>query len=345
MKYLQKSLKLGGFITLILMTIVNLQAANLEKVVVGVSWDEKSIPLVQAWEDYLLAEAKENGPKHGLDFEFIVTVADLDPTRQAANIEDLIQQEADIIFARAKDGVAIGASMREARLEGIPFIAFDRKSLTDEQGVAHIGGDSYIQGRRTAEEMAKKLQAQGIEGKCIEVMGDLKDLNALARSNALNEVAKETGAFEVIIQVPTNWDPSLFLSGITTALQAKPEANCIFLASDFAWTAVKSALQSQGRWAKIGEPNHIFTATCDLFPDALKAMEEGYIDVTTTWDAYLHAKELFRVIVAVAKGEDPGCKNQESGSCLVPGRVVTKDTLGSIENIWSRDYADWQASN
>lgn len=310
------------------------------KFVVGVSWDEKSIPLIQAWEDYMIAEAKVVGPQVGLQFEWVINVADLDPTRQAANIEDLIQQDVDIILARAKDGVAIGSSIRAAKDAGIPFVVFDRKSLTEEQGNAYIGGDSYKQGRSTAEALAKLLKEKGIKGKCIEVMGDLKDNNAVLRSQAVNEVAKETGAFEIVTQVPTEWDPQKYLSGITNALQAYPDANCMFLASDFAWSAVQAALETNGKWAKRGEKNHIIMATCDLFPDALVAMEKGYIDVTTTWDAYLHAKELVRVLAAIGMGKDPGCGTT---GCLVPGRVIYPDTLEGTINIWSRDYANWTA--
>lgn len=313
--------------------------AAVKKVRVGVSWDEKAIPLIQAWEDYMKAEAAKAGPANGLDFEFVINVANLDPTRQAANIEDLIQQKVDIIMARAKDGTAIGASIRAASDANIPFVVFDRKSLTEEQGTAYVGGDSYDQGKVTAEGLAKVLKEKNIVGKCIEVMGDLKDNNAVLRSKAFNDVAKATGQYSVLVQVPTEWNPELFKSGITNALQAHPEADCLFLASDFAWSSVQSALESQGRWAKKGEANHIITATCDLFPDALVAMKAGYIDVTTIWDAYMQAKELVKVLVAVAKGEDPGCGKD---GCLAKGRTVTQDTLKDVPFIWADDYANWK---
>jgi ABC-type sugar transport system substrate-binding protein len=309
--------------------------------VVGVSWDEKSIPLIQAWEDYMISEAALVGPKNGLDFKFVINVADLDPTRQAANIEDLIQQDVDVILARAKDGTAIGSSIRAAREAKIPFVVFDRKSLTQEYGDAYVGGDSYAQGRSTAEALAKLLKEKGIKGQCIEVMGDLKDNNAVLRSKALSDVAAETGAFTVVTKVPTEWDPQKFLSGITNALQAYPDANCMFLASDFAWSAVQAALETHNRYKKAGEPGHIIMATCDLFPDALIAMEKGYIDVSTTWDAYLHAKALVDVLVKIGTGVNPDPNKQ---GVLVPGRLVYPSTLASIQNIWSRDYADWTAS-
>ncbi|MBL8130389.1 MAG: sugar ABC transporter substrate-binding protein, partial [Anaerolineae bacterium] len=90
-----------------------------------------------------------------------------------------------------------------------------------------------------------------------------------------------------------------------------------------------------GRWAPTGDPNHMWLATQDLFPEALALMEQGYVDVTTTYDAYEHAKEAVRVILAVVQGEDPGCS--ENG-CLVAGRVATPANVGSLENLWSREF-------
>jgi ABC-type sugar transport system substrate-binding protein len=139
----------------------------------------------------------------------------------------------------------------------------------------------------------------------------------------------------VVVQVPTNWNPELFLSGLTNALNAHPEANCVFAASDFAFPSIQAALEKASRWAPTGQPKHMWLATCDLLTAAVKPMEEGYIDVSTTWDAYLQAKEAVRVIIAVAKHEDPGCGPD---GCLAKGRVVTPVTVKTLVNLWSRDY-------
>jgi ABC-type sugar transport system substrate-binding protein len=45
-----------------------------------------------------------------------------------ANIEDLINQNVDLIVARAEDATAIGASIRAAKAANIPFRTFDRES-------------------------------------------------------------------------------------------------------------------------------------------------------------------------------------------------------------------------
>ena len=107
------------------------------------------------------------------------------------------------------------------------------------------------------------------------------------------------------------------------------------IASDFAITAVQSALEEVDRWAPAGDPKHFWLATQDLLPGAVPLMEGGYIDVSTTYDAYKHSEELVRVVIALSKGEDPKCGPE---GCLAKGRVVTPATIGTIENLWSKTY-------
>jgi ABC-type sugar transport system substrate-binding protein len=107
----------------------------------------------------------------------------------------------------------------------------------------------------------------------------------------------------------------------------------MFLASDFALPAVQSALESVGKWAKRGDPNHVWIASQDVFPEAVKAMQDGYVDLGTSYDAYAHAKEAIRQAVLIAKGEKPDCPD---GNCLVKGRLVTQENVNTIQNLWSR---------
>ena len=65
----------------------------------------------------------------------------------------------------------------------------------------------------TGEAFAEILKKAGVHGKCIELQGMLTDMNAVHRSQGWNEVGKATGQYETIVQVPTNWNPELFLSG------------------------------------------------------------------------------------------------------------------------------------
>jgi ribose transport system substrate-binding protein len=303
--------------------------------VVGLSWDTKDT-LVQAWEDYFQSESVTMGNAAGVHFKWIINVANNDPAQQASNIEDLINQGVDVIVARAKDGAAIGASIRAAKAANIPFVTFDRESTTIKP-TAHVGADSYAHARLAATALVNDLRKHGVNGKCIELLGSQVDTNAVNFSRAWNDVTKNSGVVTTLMQVPTEWNPELFLSGTTNAFKAHPEANCMFVASDFALSAVKSALEKIGRWKPQGDPRHVWIASVGLMPSAVKAMEGGYLDDSALWDTYAQAGELDRVLIAIAKGKDPGCGDK---GCLVNGRIGTPATINSMDNIWSKKYND-----
>jgi ABC-type sugar transport system substrate-binding protein len=310
------------------------QAEKKDKITIGVSWNEQIHSLIQAWQDYMEQYGKEYGDKYGIEIEWVINVAGGDPTQQASNIEDLINQGVDVIVARAHDAAAIGASITAAHEAGIPFITFDRESSSVRPD-AHVGADSFTQAVTTGEAFAALLEENGVEGKCIELQGDLRDMNAVNRSNGWHAVEDAQGVWETVVQIPTEWNPEKFLSGATNALEAHPEANCMFVASDFAFEGVVTALENAGKLHPAGEEGHIWIAAQDVNPQGYDAMLAGYIDVATTYDAYFHAVELVHTAVRLAEGDPIGATK-----ILVPGRVATADTVAEMEYIWARDYED-----
>ena len=308
--------------------------AMADTVTFGFSLDSKDSTLQTAWQDYMKAEAAAKGKEAGLEIKWVMNVANGDPARQAANIEDMITAEVDVIIARTMDGGVIGSSITASQNAGIPFITFDRASSTVKPD-AHVGGDSYHQAYSTGIEFAKMLKEKGIEGKCIMLQGSLTDHNAVARGEGWTKATGEIGGIETIALVPTEWNPQLFFSGLSDALSAHPDANCLYAQSDFAFPSIQAALEQADRWAPAGDPKHMWMATSDLLSSAIEPMEKSYIDVSTTWDALSQAREAVRVAIALHKKEDPGCA--ENG-CLARGRVVTPATIEKTENLWSRDY-------
>ena len=66
------------------------QADNLKPLKVGFSLDTKESSLETAWQDFLKSEGEKQGKAAGFDIEWTINVANADPARQAANIDDLI---------------------------------------------------------------------------------------------------------------------------------------------------------------------------------------------------------------------------------------------------------------
>ncbi len=309
------------------------QAGNLKLVKVCVSWNEKIHSLVQAWQDYMQKYGNTYGPQNGVIFQWVVNVANGDTTQQANNIQDCINQKVDIIVARAEDSGAIGASITAAKNANIPFVTFDRAS-SSVKPTTHVGEDSYAQAISTSEAFAKLLKDNNVQGKCIELEGDLLDQNAVKRHQAWTDTEKKLGQWTTITSVPTEWKPEKFYSGALAALQAHPEANCMYVASDFTFTSVENALQAVNKLAPTGDPNHMWMAAEDVNPQGLQAMLKKEIDVGTTWDAWSTATQLVEVLTKIAKGE------QVQPEYLVKGRLATPATVESLDNLYARDYRD-----
>jgi ABC-type sugar transport system substrate-binding protein len=301
-------------------------------IVVGLSWNEKGQPLVVAWEDYMKLHGEEVSKQLGRKIEWVVTVADSDPMRQNAQIEDLISQKVDIIVARAQDGAAIGSAIKAAQDAGIPFVTFDRESQSVPPN-AHVGAASFDLAYQTAMEFAKLLQSKGIKGRCLELQGDMRDQNAVYFHDAWVKAEKETGAWETVVAIPTEWNPEKFRSGVVNALQAHPDCNCMFVASDFAYDAVRSGLEQAGRYIPRDKEGHIWTATIGVIGPAYQPLVDGYIDVSGMWDAWYHSQKAAEVIGRLASGE-----KMENQKFLVAGRIATPDNISSLDHVWARDY-------
>lgn len=321
-------------LTATLLVAATSQMAQAEDYRIGLSWDARESALNQAWEDFMKAATAEIAAESGDTIEWVVNMANNDSSRQAANIEDLINADVDIIITRALDAAAIGSSIRRAEAANIPFVTFDRAS-SGRQPTAHTGGDSGYQARVASEELIALFDANDVNGQCIEILGSLADINAINRTNEFAAAAEGSDRLNIVAQIPSEWDPAKVLSGLNDALPAHPEANCLLLASDWAITSVQAALEAVDKWYPTGDPKHVWIASNDLLTEAVGAMEQGYIDVAVTWDAEAHANEAVRVMMAILKGEDPGCG--ETG-CLAKGSLATPENVGEMQDYWARNY-------
>ncbi len=182
---------------------------------------------------------------------------------------------------------------------------------------------------------AAYLKGIGVKAKVIELHGDLKDQNAIDFHDGWDKAEKEFRQWETVVSIPTEWKPEKYESGLTNALQSHPEADAIYIHSDFAMDAVRAALEKAGKWKKQGEPGKMHIYSNVAATAALPAIRQGYIDVTGVWDAYFHAVKAVEVAVQLLKGE-----KMDGAMYKVPGGVVTPQTVDTLEKLWSRDYAE-----
>lgn len=282
---------------------------------------------------------KETFDKYGI--RVITAVAENDVVKQAQDIDDFIARGVDAIVCVNIDSKAIVGPMKRAKAAGIPFVTYNRPvdPESDVRPDFFSCQDSFIQAYDAAVALQKVLAEDGVkpeEVKILHILGDLIDENAINRKHGFEKAAKEFG-WEIVLEIPSEWNNDKTLPATTNALVAHPEINTLFLASDFLLASVKAAFISQDRWYPRGHPRHIYFASQDINPDAIDEIREGYIDTDTLWDVKGWSILAAEVTVKILRGETPEKKEN-----LMRGVTATTeniDELGS-EKIWGMEYVE-----
>jgi inositol transport system substrate-binding protein len=178
----------------------------------------------------------------------------------------------------------------------------------------NVASDNKTMAAREMEWIAQKARAAGKKYKLLEFVGNLTDVNAVYRHEGVSEIVKKyPDVFTSVIEIPTEWKAENADSLGQAALQANPDINMIFTASDMLIPTIKSILQKFGRWYPVGDPNHVTWATFDGAVDAINEIKAGYIDIVSVQDSPLQGELCVKNALALARGEkvdanvyDPG---------------------------------------
>src|SRR5258707_8424505 len=100
------------------------------------------------------------------------------------------------------------------------------------------------------------------------MVGALTDANAIGRRDGFLAGAKSCANIKVVQQLPTNWDPTTALNGVTNAFQAHPEIDAIFDPSDYLLPAVVSALKATKHFYPVGNAKHVAVVPIDVANNA-----------------------------------------------------------------------------
>ena len=134
---------------------------------VGVSWNNFQQPRWAATDKPNMQETIEAGGGKFIDVD-----ANLDSVQQLTDVENLINQGADVLVLLAQDNKAILPALQKAKDNGIPVIAYDR--LIEDPDVLYITFDNVGVGQAEAEAMFNKQPT----GNYVLIKGDPGDPNA-----------------------------------------------------------------------------------------------------------------------------------------------------------------------
>ena len=260
--------------------------------------------------------------------KYTESIAENDVQKQNQQIEDFISQGVDAIIIAPADGDAVVSAIQKCNDAGIPVIMANRAAGEGAEVFATISSDNKAMVKREIQYVAENAP-EGTKYKCLELVGSLTDVNAIARQEGFEEaIAEYPDMFELVATVPTEWKGDLALTGVQNAFASDDDINFIFNPSDALLPSIQSGLQQLGKYAKVGEDGHVTLVTFDGAADAVNAIREGYVDVVSVQDATEQGKLCVQAAIDAIDGK-------EASDYTDPGFEVSTENCDT-------DYADFK---
>jgi ribose transport system substrate-binding protein len=196
-----------------------------------------------------------------LGVELVIIDAQDDASKQASDVEDLIQQGVDLLLINPVDSSAVGASVESANAAGVPVITVDRSAESGEI-VSHIASDNVAGGKLAGEflleqvgEGAKVVMLEGVAG------------SSAARDRGEGFLTAVEGKVDLVSSQTANFNRSEGLTVMENMLQANPDIEAVFSQNDEMALGAIEAIESAGK--------NILVIGFDATEDAIKKIEEG----------------------------------------------------------------------
>jgi D-xylose transport system substrate-binding protein len=211
---------------------------------VGVSWNNFQEERWGKFDEPALKGAIEEGGG-----TYVSNDAKSSAETQASNVENLINQGANVLVILAQDGTAILPSVQAAADQGIPVIAYDR--LIEDPNVLYATFDNKGVGKIMAELLLEEVP----EGNFAIIKGNAADANADFLREGMTEAGVpapgETdpdGAINIVGEEYTdNWDPSTAQTNMEQILtDNNNEIDAVLSENDGMAGGVVAALEAQG---------------------------------------------------------------------------------------------------
>jgi ribose transport system substrate-binding protein len=136
---------------------------------------------------------------------FIITDANDDPSKQVADIQDLIAQGVDILLISPATAEALDPAVRRAARRGIPVVLVDREVKSKDNHITFVTASDQALGRISAQWLSEKLN---FEGEVVMLGGLAGASPAENRIKAAMEVFDQYPGITVLETQYTSWSPA-----------------------------------------------------------------------------------------------------------------------------------------
>ena len=254
-----------------------------DSLVIGLSVSTLNNPFFVTLTDGAKEKAEELGAT--------LTVVDAqdNASKQASDVEDLIQQKVDLILINPVDSAAVATAVESVNAAGIPVITIDRSSEGGEV-VSHIASDNVAGGVLAGEYL---LELIGDGAKVAELEGVAGSSAARDRGEGFNTAVD--GKLDVVAKQTANFNRAEGLTVMENILQANPDIVGVFAHNDEMALGALEAIAASGKDIKV--------IGFDATDDAVAAVSAGTLSATVAQKPNEIGVKAIEAAVKYLKGE------------------------------------------
>ena len=210
--------------------------ARRERPLVGVTLLTQTHTFYKDLEDALRKEAASR------NLDLIVDACEMDPTKQAAQIENFVAQRVDAILAAPCDSDAIAAQLASPQAAGIPVFTVDIAARGGTV-VSHIASDNTQGGRLAARTLAELLNGTG----AVIVIDHPEVASVQDRTRGFDEEIKKHPGITVVGRPSASGQRARAMAVMEDMLQAHGNLRGVFAINDDTALGALSVLDAAGR--------------------------------------------------------------------------------------------------
>lgn len=230
---------------------------------IGLAVSTQNNPFFVTLKEGAEAEAQKLGLK------LVVVDAADDSGKQAAGVDDLLQQQVKVLLINPTDSEAAAASVNRAAQAGVPVVSIDR-SVQGADVAAHIASDNVAGGKMAADFIVSKLPEGG---EMVELEGIPGSSAARERGQGFHEVMDKQQAIKIVAKQPADFDRTKGLTVMENILQSHPNIKAVFAHNDEMALGAVKALEAANK-------KDVIVVGFDATDDAQAAVKAGTMAAT-----------------------------------------------------------------
>lgn len=247
-----------------------------------------------------------------------VDTAEGSGNEQQSNLcEEAIVSGVSCVVLAPVDSEAIVPATKKINEAGIPIVNLNTKISDDTQYKTFCGLENINQGYNTAKAMFELMNG---EGKIFIIEGSTGAQTSIDRVKGFEKALAEYPNIEVVAQQSANYSRADALNVVQNLLQAHPDVNAILCCND------EMALGSAEAIDAANLTGTIMVAGQDANDDAVAALKEGKITVTSFGNPYMQGYTAVKAAVDVLEGKSVDAFYE------VETVVVTKENADTFKN-------------